>query len=548
MKGTTNMKKYKKGLVLLLALVVLMPVIPVEAKVEETTEVELIDMGHGIWVPSSFDVVDENGNYVTLSKVDASYCEMQEIDEESYSIILDNGYRAEKEWAYVAGITDKAYARTTIYNENGDIVFTLGNDFMGQIVFAMQDEAGNYVKNTYSRNVVVDLENDEFESYYVTNEDDSTIRPLTRQTYNSEEQVQKIYKKWGNVMQLDSKYEYDTEGGGTCTVYGKTVNKYDKEDEYYENFSYKKDDLKEYTYNTVFHIYGQGRAAYGPCNKVAPTKITQRGQELYIYWLDNYFTDIEWSSADQDMEEILDGRPMQQNYYFTQEQIDILEKEGIKTVDELMKKYPEFSETFGAYVDTLDEDIGKEEPEEIKEAREKEESIISLEEQATPQPTETPTEAPTEAPAEEVPEEKLPVVIDDKWRISADGSRVCWQELTGDAVPINGMIPAHVMTQEMNTPYGIRCTAILYDENYNMIVHCMNFDLEHTNYEYAYITTMDFALGMAEIAGTDTPISGNLHYLGETTYETESDPVTGDVYGEYVTEPGADYYDPGLLE
>ena len=111
------MKRFKKWMVIVCALGILIPVIPAEAKVEETTELELIDMGHGIWVPSSFDVIDENGNYVTLSEVDASYCEMQEIDEESYSIILDNGYRAEKEWAYVAGITDKAYARTTIYNE-----------------------------------------------------------------------------------------------------------------------------------------------------------------------------------------------------------------------------------------------------------------------------------------------------------------------------------------------------------------------------------------------------------------------------------------------
>ena len=513
------MKKYKKWLLLFSIIGAFIPVLPCEAKVEQTHEVELIDMGHGIWIPSSFDVLDENGNFVTLSNVDASFCEMQEIDEESYSITLENGYRAEKEWCYLAGITDKAYPRTTIYDENGKIVFTLGNDFYGQMVFAMQDEDGNYVKNTYSRNVAVDLENDTFETYYAENEDGSTIRPLSRQIYNSEDQVKKVYKKVGNIMQLNEKYEYDTEGGGTCTIYGMvpaiTPEGYDEEDEYYESFSYQKDDLKEYTYNTVFHIYGQGRDAYGPCSKVVPSKITDHGQELYIHWLDNYFTDVEWSD---NTGEILDGNPMQQHYYFTQEQIEIIKAEGITTVDKLKEKYPEFLETFKGFVSTGGE--CEPESEEQRKAREAQESIIK----------------------NDVSEENLAEPeYDGTWQTLPDGTKVCWQELTGDVIPINGMIPKYVMTQELQTPSGPQISIILNDENYNMLMPIMNFDTTHTNYKYVYLTRVDFAINIAEIAGTNEPVSGNLNYSGETTYDTENGQVTGNVYDEYYYGPPEEY-------
>ena len=104
------MKKYKRLLFLLSILGMLIPAFPSEAKIETTNEIQLIDMGHGIFVPSNFDVVDENGNFVTLSGIDPSYMEPQTVDEESYSIVLENGYRAEKEWFYDAGSKDKTKA------------------------------------------------------------------------------------------------------------------------------------------------------------------------------------------------------------------------------------------------------------------------------------------------------------------------------------------------------------------------------------------------------------------------------------------------------
>ena len=137
------MRRYKRYLVLMVALAILVMPITAQAKVEDTHEVELIDMGNGIWVPSSFDVFDENGNYVTLSSVDPSYLELQEIEDEPYSVTLDNGYRAVKEWLPYSTNSKMGYVRTAIYDEEGEMVFILGTDNMGDLLFGMVDEEGN---------------------------------------------------------------------------------------------------------------------------------------------------------------------------------------------------------------------------------------------------------------------------------------------------------------------------------------------------------------------------------------------------------------------
>lgn len=499
-----GMKKSKKWLLLLSVIGALIPGLPCEAKYEETHEVELIDMGHGIWVPSSFDVVDENGNFVTLSNLDASFLEKQEIDTENYSITLDNGYRAERQWIRSSPTSNVGYSRTVIYNDNNETVFVLGSE-SGKIVFGMQDNDGNYVMNTYSYQAVVDYIDPETVTRSKASEDGNSIVPLTRTTYNSEEQVCKTYKSWGDKMQLHEKYDFASEDGPTCTVYGKVntmYNSYDQEDEYYESYSYKKEDMQSYTVMTMVMVYGVG-PMYQPYTVTVPSKITQHGEELQIYWLQCSFEGVtDWVDDENTSltEEARAGRPIDMKFYFTKEQIEIIESEGITTVEELQSKYPEFMDTFGGFTDTY---VGKYEE--------------------------------SEAETETTPE------YNGNWKTLPNGTKVCWQNLTGDVVPINGMIPTAVMSQEFETPSGMRQSVILYDDSGNIVMHCMFFDMSHTNYKYVYLTRVDLALNMAEIAGTNEPVSGNLNYLGESTYDTENGQVTDDVYGEYYYEPGGEY-------
>ena len=175
-------------------------------------------------------------------------------------------------------------------------------------------------------------------------------------------------------------------------------------------------------------------------------------------------------------------------------------------------------ETFKGFVSTGGE--CEPESEEQRKAREAQESIIK----------------------NDVSEENLAEPeYDGTWQTLPDGTKVCWQELTGDVIPINGMIPKYVMTQELQTPSGPQISIILNDENYNMLMPIMNFDTTHTNYKYVYLTRVDFAINIAEIAGTNEPVSGNLNYSGETTYDTENGQVIGDVYDEYYYGPPEEY-------
>ena len=519
------MKKYKKWLLLFSIIGAFIPVLPCEAKYEETHEVELIDMGNGIWIPSSFDVVDENGNFATISNLSVSIFEKlgeQEIDDENYSIILDNGYRAVKKWTRTSVVSNTGYPRAEIYNENNELIFALGYN-SGNFLFGMQDDDGNYVTNTYN-DYYADYKNKKSEIEIHEGEDGTSIIPLARKTYNKDEDVCKNYSAMGDKLQLDSKVDYSAEGGPTVTEYQKVPSyfgEYDQDDEYYEDYSYKIDDCETYTAMQMVYVGVHQGPTYMPYNVTVPSKIIRDGEELHICWLEEYFEDTEFWSSDeitQESEKARDGRPIDMSFYFTLEQIEIIKAEGITSVGELERKHPDFFETNRGYVHYFEGEF-KETEEERKE-REAQEAII--------------TNDISEESAEEV-------TYDGKWQTLSDGSKVFWQDLTGDIVPVNGMVPKYVMTQELQTPSGPRVTAVLYDENYSMIMHCMCFDTGHTNYKYVYLTRVDLALNMAEIMGTNESVSGNLNYGGETTYETENGEITGDIYDEYYYMPGEEY-------
>lgn len=502
------MNKFKKisFLFLILILGFLLPATTSQAKVEQTTEITLIDMGHGIFVPSCFDVIYADGSFATISEIDPSPWQEQVIDEESYSITLENGYRAEKTWTPIEG-GNTGYPCISIYNENGERVFFLGRD-LTTITFAMVDGAGNNVKNTYSRWA---LGND-----YETTKSNSggeTIVPLTRTTYSAEEDVRKNYTTWGDIMKLSEKYEYGAEGGGVCHLYNLMSDAYDLDDEYYEACSYKKEDIKTYWLRGPVYDPMTGKAVYMEYPSQQYSVKTINGQEFYLYQLEQWDFG-EWSLEEE--REVMDGKPMDIVHYFTKEEIEILKAENITTYEELMERHPDFWDSSFYIPPGVERTVVSNEPSPAEEAAQRaKDAVIS---------------SNTDENAGES-EENL-------WTgwIETQSGRALWQPLTGDVLPINGSTPVWLFTNALNTPEGIRYTVALMDADRNDLVGNGIDNIDHTNYKYAYLTYISFAgydtagYIFFQVAGTDTPISGNLQYMGESTVDTDKGPSRGSVY------------------
>lgn len=106
---------------------------------------------------------------------------------------------------------------------------------------------------------------------------------------------------------------------------------------------------------------------------------------------------------------------------------------------------------------------------------------------------------------------------------TARGNSSYWQTITGDKITINGQVPTALFTQIQDTPVGQQISLQLLDENHNIIAVMTGDDLEHTNYQYAYIKSLDIGSSYVifTVAGSDTEVSGNLQYAGEGVMETE---------------------------
>jgi hypothetical protein len=95
------------------------------------------------------------------------------------------------------------------------------------------------------------------------------------------------------------------------------------------------------------------------------------------------------------------------------------------------------------------------------------------------------------------------------------------QKITGDVVPINGMTPTMCETWIKDGHYHVS----LYDDNWNRV--CKQ-DLpagDWYTHQYVYFTflsVMDNNTVVFQIAGSDSPVSGNINYVQESDIETEN--------------------------
>lgn len=333
---------------------------------------------------------------------------------------------------------------------------------------------------------------------------------------------EKQYVLNGDIMNLYSKYEYSAEGGGVCTEYRVAMmdEEYDQEDEYYEVCSYKKDDIVEESFFGPYYRPDTGMT-YGITYSEHPSVITKKGEEYYLYKVasinDNWSTEKE--------RELLEGKVVESAYYFTKEQIEILAAENIIYYHEIMERHPDF--IFPNWDNELFDPVNGKVVEAPVETAE-----------ATPEPTAEAEEATPEV-AEVTPES----TSEGAWvSQGSDGRTIYRQLLTGAKMPINGQIPVEVETQTWNYDGYLQITVLLYDANGNSIeAWGMINDLEHTNYEYVYFTTVSLCPDKPSessfvVKGTDTPFEGVVFTDNEGMPPTNS--LSGPAYGEVQTPDG----------
>lgn len=503
------MSKMKKLIFSILFFLFLVPSLPVRAEIESTHEIELKSLGHGIVIPTSFEVKSADGTFATLSGINPKDWQLEEIGEEhNYSIDLGNGYVAKKWWLYSMDSWGKGYMQTSVYNENDELVFHLGRNEQGEISCIMKDEEGNLVQDIFPQNDYEPIDyGDEWINQDLNYDYGDSIPPCKRNVYDAESDTMRVYHKSGNgddmVMNLREKYEYNHGGDPVCTVYHlrATGDDYTKDEECYEAYSFKKSDMAYVGFwGPILTPYGE---EYSYNFSEIPLVVSVEGEEYYFYKVAS--RNIEWST--QQERDLCDGKIVESVAYFTKEQIEILERENLRFYDEIEEKYPEFL-------------LPRGEPEIVGSPDEKGEGQIE-EEKAIDAIKQTNNDEKTDTDG------YITGAVED-----GNGNKSYIQELTGDVVDINGAYPTKLMTQVDNTPVGIQYKLILMDDSGATLATFGCFDIEHTNYKYAYLTMIDVSTDYPTfmVAGSDAPVSGNLGYMGQVTTDTENGQETGAIY------------------
>lgn len=336
------MNKIKKLLALVPFIFLLIPYIPTMAQIESVHEIELKDMGNGIVIPTSFDVKNPDGSFATLSRVNPTEWQLETVGE-CYSMKLDNGYTACKKWIYSDDDWSKGYMQSCVYNENDELVFSLGRNEFGQISCTLIDEEGNIVQNIFPAD---DYKTKDFGDEWLNKELNynygDSIPPFMRKVYDAEADTMRVYNKSddgnGIVMYLREKYEYNHGGDPVCTLYHirETGDDYTKDEKSYEVYSFKKSNMMDCGFWTGINT--PSGLMYGYHYSEIPSVITMDGVDYYFYKVAQ--RNPNWSTPEE--RAVLDGKIIECACHFTKEQIEILKKENLKFYDEIEAKYPEF--------------------------------------------------------------------------------------------------------------------------------------------------------------------------------------------------------------
>lgn len=528
-----NRKKILSAFVLLTGMLCMAPAINANAAIKGDT-INIVDYGNGFYLPDNFDLIDADGNLAYLEKFNPEWL-CVEYDGTPVTMDLGNGYTASREYAYQWYYDNdmdvgKPYVYTLVRDADGNIVFGIGRDGAGTAFSCVIAENGDYAYDYFSEPTLVSndegklvagemegeladkISGDTFNLAHTNEDEDGMWVPRSRVAVSQETQTQKEYVLMFDGLRLARTMEYGTDKGIKYTDYNVVYPSVDglaEDDDYYESWTYYEYDLQFVTLESTHVLYDlSGEVHPGMVTQMTPSVKYRHGEAYYLF----IFEEREPSDYLDPTTGIIHTNMRDQTIgYFTKEQIEIIEAEGLKSSAEIYEAHRDF------FFDPLHgEVIVDEEDEYVDPYEEKANAVIDGDERDT----------------DEIKASSGPQI--------AGGIT---QTIVGDVVPINGKTPAYAITRTMING-DIRVD--LYDASNQEVAVGSAFDLDHTNYKYVYfefVSIMDNGYVIFRVSGTnDSSKSGNLGGYGIGVYDTENGQTGADDYYQAYGGP-EDLYD-----
>ncbi|MBE5831541.1 MAG: hypothetical protein E7306_07355 [Butyrivibrio sp.] len=541
----------------------------------KTYELNMIDAGNGIMIPENYNnlkVKNENGEYAVLPNPTADMYEPVEIpfDECEYSDLgwhmdmeLEGGYHVTK--YYLNDITPGCEKVKDPREEPSFIPMTFTKN--GFVYYEIYDDTGNFVCS-YGFNPVIDVFERVAYVYHIKLGDEDgncsytnygnidvrqkadysgeylEVNPLEKPGAISlkdvEKQVQEVYtssyfvEQDGTTYQsdiylnkrttlkdgeIDKCYVYDYDTPASLEKFGYEPVIGDGSEESYLQETYDCKNLEVWRFHKPIDKSGPK----GPWNalqapyydlQIATIRYPRYADEpFYALKLQYYFT-AEWG------EDVY----VEDYHYFTKEDYDFLVANNITDGDVIASQYPEMMVKYSeahydhdAVINVLNKAM--------RQHREAIDKIV----QVGPEETNDADSASSKESQNDQKAETTQKGTGSNVQYR-DGFPVYTQKITGDAVPINGMVPTWCETWIKDGHYLVT----LRDDSFNIVKSTELPAGDWYNHAFVYFTmisAMDNNNVIFTIAGTDSAVSGNLNY-----YQHSDDIETKNGY------TGADQY------
>ncbi len=566
----------------------------------KTYELNMVDAGGGIMIPEDYrnlKVKNENGEFAVLPNPTADMYEPVEIpfDKCEFSDLgwhmdmeLEGGYHVTKyylnditpgcetvkdpreEPSFVPmTFTKNGFVYYEIYDDAGKFVCSYGFDPVIDVfervgyVYHIQfgDEEGNCSRISYGS---IDVRQElDYSGVFLD------VKPLEKlgaiAFKDVEKQVQEVYtssyfiEQDGTTYQsdvyltkrttlkdgeIDKCYVYDYDTPASLERFGYEPVIGDGSEESYLQESYDCKDLEVWRFHkpidkSVKDNSGALKAGYIDM-QIATVRYPRYSDDAFYALKLQYYYTAEWG---EDVYE-------EDYHYFSKEDYDFLVVNNITDGNEIIAKYPEMWIKYDeahydhdAVIDVLNKAM--------RQHREAISKIVQVDSDETI--------SAENSSSQEVQTEQKTGTTQTATRDNVqyrDGFPVYTQKITGDAVPINGMVPVWCETWIKDGHYLVT----LRDDKFNIVksteLPAGNW-YDHSFVYFTMLSVMDSNNVIFTIAGTDSSVSGNLNYYQYSDdIETENGYTGADQYinrddytgplDQYEGQEYMEYQDPTL--
>ena len=523
----------------------------------KTYEIEMIDVGDGIKVPADYNnlkVKNEKGEYAVLpNPTEQTYepvpipfekCTFDDIGW-NMSKELEGGYKVKKFFMF-----DLRPEREVVMRPHAEGLLPDYNTKDGYEYYEITDGAGNLVCR-YGFDAQVDLTSGLRLVYHmmIAEEDGDVscttygdIQPYKRESDGKQDIVVDALEKPGAISykdverQIQEEYISSTIGGGDEEFYqsGLYLKSHTtlKDGEIDKCYMYDYDTPAWHEKNNSTPVIGDGSEEsymqmwydckdleiwrfeiplgkdYQKGSTVPPQRYLDRQIPTVVHprYSDEAFYALKIQYFKPEL--MREGECKEDFWYFTKEDYDFLVANNITSAEVIFSQYPEmtikYSEALYDHEATINA-LNKA----MRQHRDAISKITQVNTEEEPKDGEGAEDSKTSGEnAGATPQYR-------------EGYPYYTQKITGDVVPIKGMTPTMCETWIKDGHYLVT----LYDDNWNRV--CKQ-DLpagDWYTHQYVYFTflsVMDNNTVVFQIAGSDSPVSGNINYVQESDIETEN--------------------------